>query len=68
VPETGELVGLMATRAEKVHDAGLVCRPVEETVAGTWAWLQAEGWPAARPDRPPVGLPEDVEAALLGAH
>ena len=67
VPETGDLVGLMATRADAAHDAGLVCRPVEESVGDTWSWLQAEGWPAQRPDRPTVGLPPEVEAALLGA-
>ena len=26
---------------------GLICRPVEETVADTWRWLQAEGDPPA---------------------
>ena len=43
-----------------------VCRPVEETVADTWTWLESlDGPPEQRADRPPVGLPEDKEAALL---
>lgn len=67
VPETGELAGLMSTCADAAHAAGLVCRPVEETVGDTWRWLQDEGWPAPRHDRPPVGLPQDVERTLLCA-
>jgi 2'-hydroxyisoflavone reductase len=44
----------------------LVCRPVEETVADTWAWLQRDGAPAQRPDRPAHGLPAELERRLLG--
>jgi 2'-hydroxyisoflavone reductase len=46
---------------------GLRCRPVSETVADTWAWLGTLGGIAPqRPDRPPVGLPPETEAKLLG--
>ncbi|MFG1941444.1 NAD-dependent epimerase/dehydratase family protein [Nonomuraea sp. NPDC048826] len=46
--------------------AGLRCRPVEETVADTWAWLRSIGGQAPmRPDRPAVGLDPTTEAALL---
>ncbi|MFD9356886.1 NAD-dependent epimerase/dehydratase family protein [Streptomyces sp. NPDC060031] len=46
--------------------AGLKCRPVEETVADTWAWLQELGGTAPqRPDRPAPGLSPQQEAALL---
>ncbi|MGC4944776.1 NAD-dependent epimerase/dehydratase family protein [Streptomyces sp. DT224] len=45
---------------------GLRCRPVEETVADTWAWLRAIGGEAPqRPDRPTVGLAPEKEAKLL---
>ena len=45
--------------------AGLTCRPVEETVASTRAWLQAEGDPPRRPGRPAHGLdPEREQQAL----
>jgi 2'-hydroxyisoflavone reductase len=45
---------------------GLRCRPVEETVADTWAWLRSIGGEAPmRPDRPRVGLDPVVEARLL---
>ncbi|MFJ3921521.1 reductase [Streptomyces sp. NPDC090022] len=46
--------------------AGLKCRPVEETVAGTWAWLTELGGAAPqRADRPRPGLDAEREAALL---
>ncbi|WP_099054496.1 NAD-dependent epimerase/dehydratase family protein [Streptomyces azureus] len=47
--------------------AGLNCRPVEETVADTWRWLQDAGGVAPqRPDRPRPGLDPEVEAKVLG--
>ncbi|MEW1842176.1 hypothetical protein AB0392_29890 [Nonomuraea angiospora] len=30
--------------------AGLACRSLRDTLAGTWAWLRAEGDPPPRPD------------------
>lgn len=51
----------------KALAAGLKCRPVEETVADTWAWLRSLGGVAPqRPDRPAPGLDAEREAALLG--
>ncbi|QCD55518.1 reductase [Streptomyces hawaiiensis] len=48
--------------------AGLVCRPVEETVADTWRWLEDVGGVAPqRPDRPRSGLDPEVEAKVLAA-
>ena len=67
VPPTGELAGLHAADVTRALAAGLVVRPVRETVADTWAWLRAEGWPTPRADRPPVGLDPDVEARVLAA-
>lgn len=65
VPEQGELAGVMASDTGKALAAGLVCRPVEETVGDTWAWMQSAGVPRGRPGMEP-GLPEDVERRLLG--
>ncbi|CAN5318454.1 SDR family oxidoreductase [soil metagenome] len=64
VPETGELAGVMSSDTSKALAAGLHCRPVEETVAGTWAWVQEAGVPRGRPGMEP-GLPVEVERALL---
>lgn len=50
----------------RAYAAGLRCRPVEETVADTWAWLcELGGVAPQRPDRPTVGLDPQTEAKLL---
>jgi 2'-hydroxyisoflavone reductase len=43
------------------YAAGFTARTVEQTVADTWAWLQAEGDPPPRPDR----LSPEKEQAVL---
>ncbi len=46
--------------------AGLTCRPIGETVADTWAWMQSLGGPVPqRPDRPVLGLDPEVESRIL---
>jgi nucleoside-diphosphate-sugar epimerase len=45
---------------------GLSCRPVAETVAGTWSWLQSLGGAAPRHPEVRTGLDPQVEAAVLG--
>ncbi|RKN38314.1 NAD-dependent epimerase/dehydratase family protein [Streptomyces hoynatensis] len=47
----------------KALAAGLVCRPVRETVADTWAWLR--GLPEAPGERPGLGLAPEKEARAL---
>ncbi|MEE4546797.1 NAD-dependent epimerase/dehydratase family protein [Streptomyces sp. V4-01] len=52
----------------KALGAGLVCRPVRDTVADTWSWLSSlTSPPPHRPDRPPVGLPPELEREALAA-
>ncbi|MDF3297215.1 NAD-dependent epimerase/dehydratase family protein [Streptomyces tropicalis] len=47
--------------------AGLRCRPVADTVAGTWEWLRTVGGSVPpRAGRPPVGLDPAVERKVLG--
>ena len=66
VPPDGEAAGLHTGDVSKAYAAGLTCRPVEETVADTWAWLQAEGDPPEpRPGRPRHGLDPDREREVL---
>ncbi len=49
--------------------AGLSPRPIEQTVADTWAWMESIGGaPPDRPDRPVHGLDPDRERALLEAE
>jgi len=47
--------------------AGLFCRPLADTVADTWAWLQAGGVSRAKVGRPPSGLSPGKERAALAA-
>ncbi|MEV7525264.1 NAD-dependent epimerase/dehydratase family protein [Streptomyces sp. NPDC091371] len=68
LPETELHAYMFGGDVTKALEAGLVCRPVEETVADTWAWLQALGGVAPhRPDRPRKGISAEQEAALLGS-
>jgi hypothetical protein len=61
------MAGLHAGDVSAALAAGLRCRPVEETVRDTWAWLRAEGQPAPPPNQPPVGLDPQRERAALAA-
>lgn len=65
VPEAGEFAGFLEADTSRALAAGLRCRPIVETVADTWVWLQADGWPTQRGDRPTHGLPVELERALL---
>ena len=67
VPPTGEFAGLHNGNVKAALREGLTCRPIEETVADTWAWLQLEGDPPQREDRPQHGISPGREAAALAA-
>ena len=49
-------------------DAGLRVRPLRDTVADTWSWLQEVGDAPQRPDRPRLGLDPEVEARVLAEY
>jgi nucleoside-diphosphate-sugar epimerase len=66
VPEGGEFDGFMEGDTTAAINTGLLSRPVEETVADTWTWLQDEGEPDYGPAGNRHGLPEDIERALVG--
>lgn len=59
--------GMHAVNIERAVAAGLVCRPLEDTLADTAAWLASDPpAPAQGPmPRPAIGLAPDREAALL---
>ncbi len=67
VPPTGEYTGLHNGDVSAACAAGLRCRPVAETIADTWRWLQAEGYPPERPDRPSNGLDPEREQQVLAS-
>ncbi|HEV3002371.1 MAG TPA: NAD-dependent epimerase/dehydratase family protein [Solirubrobacteraceae bacterium] len=53
---------------ERAHSLGLRCRPVEETVADTWAWLSSLDGPAPlRSDLDPPGVDPERERLALAA-
>jgi len=66
-PPDGELAALHNANVDAIIAAGLVCRPVEETVADTWRWLQAEGDPPVMDGRPRHGLDADREREVLAS-
>lgn len=50
----------------KAMAAGLQCRPVVDTVADTWAWMNSpDGRIPSRTDGPSIGLDPKVEARVL---
>lgn len=65
LPEGGEWAGTLEGDTSAAISTGLRSRPVEQTVADTWAWVQAEGLPETVPGRPSLGLSAEIEAALL---
>ena len=64
-PPDGEAAALHNGNVGAIMAAGLVCRPVEETVTDTWLWLQAEGDPPVREGGLKHGLDPDRERAVL---
>lgn len=67
VPPTGELAGLHAADVGAAYGQGLTCRPVWETVADTWRWLQDEGLPEPPSHRGASGLDPEKERAILAS-
>jgi 2'-hydroxyisoflavone reductase len=68
LPPDHEYRAMHASNVERAHEAGLWCRPVDETVRDTWEWLVSIGRHAPlRPDRDPPGLEADKERAALAA-
>jgi nucleoside-diphosphate-sugar epimerase len=64
LPPEGELAGLHDGDVSAAYAHGLRCRPVADTIAATWSWLQAEGDPATLSDGT-VGLSPEREAGVL---
>jgi len=65
LPPTGELAALHDGDVTAAHAAGLRTRPIADTVAATWSWLKAEGWPDRSAARAAIGLDPAVEQQVL---
>jgi len=66
-PPDGEAAALHNGNVDAIIAAGLVCRPVEETIADTWRWLQAEGDPPVMEGGLKHGLDPDREREVLAS-
>src|SRR5216683_783829 len=66
-PPCGEAAALHNGNVDAIMVAGLVCRPVEETVADTWRWLRAEGDPPVRKGGLKHGLDPGREREVLAS-
>ncbi len=65
VPERGDFAGFLEVDTTHAAKTGLACRPIADTVADTWAWMQQETLPPQRADRDVHGLPPALEHQLL---
>ena len=65
VPERGDFAGFFEADTTRAASTGLQCRPVTDTVADTWAWMQRDALPPQRADRDVHGLPPALEHQLL---
>ncbi|MDX6287717.1 MAG: hypothetical protein QOG53_3202 [Frankiales bacterium] len=65
VPPDSEIFSMHCGDVSRAVNAGLICRPIAETVADTWAWMQSAPRPPTRADRPPVGMDRTREQELL---
>ncbi|MFJ4010306.1 NAD-dependent epimerase/dehydratase family protein [Streptomyces sp. NPDC090026] len=57
--------GAWAVDASRAFEAGLVCRPLAETVADTWAWLVGGGVLVDHPRQSEHGISADREREIL---
>lgn len=52
----------------RARELGLTTRPLEQTVADTWAWMQSSERPPLPAHRPAPGLPPELEVRLLAGR
>ncbi len=50
---------------DRARAAGLVCRPIQDTVADTWAWLRSGGRPVDHERFAEHGIDPGKEAQLI---
>ncbi len=67
VPPGSEMAALHDGDVSAAYDAGLTCRPIAETVADTWEWLQREGTPDPATTRAGTGMDAAAEQRLWDA-
>jgi hypothetical protein len=58
--------GVWAVDSVRAHTAGFVTRPLRDTVAGTWEWLNSGDTEVAHERAVEQGISAEKEAAILG--
>ncbi|MBT2674380.1 NAD-dependent epimerase [Streptomyces sp. ISL-14] len=59
--------GVWSVDSSRAVAAGLRCRPLGETIADTWAWLQADERPIEHPRWAEHGIAPEKEAKILAS-
>ncbi|MCX4826061.1 NAD-dependent epimerase/dehydratase family protein [Streptomyces sp. NBC_01142] len=59
--------GVWRIESTRAQAAGLVCRPLSETVEDTWAWLRDGGMPVEHPRWAEHGIAPEKETMILAA-
>ncbi|MGW1764496.1 NAD-dependent epimerase/dehydratase family protein [Streptomyces sp. NPDC002073] len=59
--------GVWRIESTRAQAAGLVCRPLAQTVADTWSWLREGGVPVDHPRWAEHGITPEKEALILAA-
>ncbi|MFI1179931.1 NAD-dependent epimerase/dehydratase family protein [Streptomyces sp. NPDC020799] len=59
--------GVWNIDSSRAQTAGLVCRPLAETVEATWAWLHRGGLPVQHPRWDEHGISPEKEGRILAA-
>lgn len=65
IPPDSADFGMHSGDVSAAYAQGLACRPIRDTLADTWAWIQAEGYPVSRSGRPALGVGPEKERRLL---
>ncbi len=68
VPPTGDLAGLHGADVSAAYREGLTCRPILDTVRGTWEWLQREGFPDLPAGRPASAPAPGLDPTIRGTE
>lgn len=67
IPLWRTYAGTWSVSSDRAQKAGLVCRPISETVRDTWAWLTGEGKAVVHDRQSEHGILAEKEQRLLEA-
>jgi hypothetical protein len=59
--------GVWQVASDRAQSHGLLCRPLAETVADTWSWMQQGGMGAQDERSAEIGISPDREQEILAS-